>query len=178
MRFIQLFSIYFLLSFTTSLSVHASQPLTVEDVMKFRQIEQTKISENGQWIALTAEPDRGDSEGLLYSTSSESKFSIERGIQPQLTKNGNFALFKQDFSLVDKTNIKPKKLKEKLHNWVLVDTAKKSKNVFESYHNASLDVTGQWLALHQKYKKPENKKIMTVKKRQKRQANLQKLTSH
>ena len=108
MRFIQLFSIALILSLATSLSVKASQPLTFEDVMKFRQIEQTKISENGQWIALSTEPDRGDSEGLLYSASSQSKFSVERGIQPQLSKNGNFALFKQDFSLVDKTNIKPK----------------------------------------------------------------------
>ena len=157
MRFIQLFSIALILSLATSLSVKASQPLTFEDVMKFRQIEQTKISENGQWIALSAEPDRGDSEGLLYSASSQSKFSVERGIQPQLSKNGNFALFKQDFSLVAKTNIKPKKLKEKLHSWVLIDTANNNKETFENYHNASLDVTGQWLALHNKYKKPESK---------------------
>ena len=60
------------------------RPLKVEDIMSFRQIENQVISENGEWLALTAEPDRGDSEGFVYGVNNNSAIRVERGINPCL----------------------------------------------------------------------------------------------
>ncbi len=35
------------------------KPLTVQDIMKFRSIQDAQIAEDGTWIAFTSRPDRG-----------------------------------------------------------------------------------------------------------------------
>ncbi len=149
--------IIILLCLIVSTHVAAKKPLTVEDIMKFRQIEQTQIAENGEWLALTAEPDRGDSQGLVYSTTGNAQYSVELGIKPQISKTGNFVLFKQDIPIIDKENKKAKELKKHIPNWVLVNTQNGEKTQFDGYKKAQLSPKGQWLGLLKAYKKPDNK---------------------
>ena len=44
------------------------RPLTFEDLMKFRQIQNASISENGAWVAYALVPDRGDGEAVVQSS--------------------------------------------------------------------------------------------------------------
>ena len=58
-------------------ALHAGdKPLTFEDLMKFRQIQNASISENGVWIAYALVPDRGDGEAVAQSTTSGTVFRI------------------------------------------------------------------------------------------------------
>jgi len=53
--------------------------LTLQDIMKFRQIESPAISEDGAWVAFVEQPDRGDGEGKVVSTGSSRSYSVPRG---------------------------------------------------------------------------------------------------
>ena len=50
------------------------RPLTFEDLMKFRQIQDASISEDGAWVAYALIPDRGDGEAVAQSTTSDTIF--------------------------------------------------------------------------------------------------------
>ena len=52
------------------------QQLTFKDLMQVRQIQQPSISPDGAWVALAAVPDRGDGEVQVYSTGSETIYSV------------------------------------------------------------------------------------------------------
>jgi hypothetical protein len=62
--------------------------LTFEDLMKFRQIRDASISEDGAWVAYALIPDRGDGEVVVQSTSSNELFRIERGEEPVISSDG------------------------------------------------------------------------------------------
>jgi len=70
-------------------ALHAGdRPLTFEDLMKFRQIQDASISEDGAWIAYALVPDRGDGEVVVQSTTSDTLFRIERGEHPVISADG------------------------------------------------------------------------------------------
>jgi dipeptidyl aminopeptidase/acylaminoacyl peptidase len=61
-------------------SIHAQgKPLTLEDVMKFRQIKNPVISDSGKWVGFTSMPDRGNPDAVIQSISNNNDFKIERG---------------------------------------------------------------------------------------------------
>jgi dipeptidyl aminopeptidase/acylaminoacyl peptidase len=63
------------------------RPLEYTDIMKFREIHGTVISEDGQWAAFAAEPGRGDGEAVIRHTSDSRLYRIERGSRPVFAKN-------------------------------------------------------------------------------------------
>jgi dipeptidyl aminopeptidase/acylaminoacyl peptidase len=65
-------------------------PLTFEELMKFRQIRGAVISEGGEWIAYGLEPDRGDGEVVVRSISKGTEFRIERGDEPVISGDGRW----------------------------------------------------------------------------------------
>ena len=66
------------------------RPLTFEDLMKFRQIRNASISEDGTWVAYALVPDRGDGEAVVRSTMTEEIFRIERGSKPLISADGRW----------------------------------------------------------------------------------------
>jgi hypothetical protein len=62
--------------------------LTFPDLMKVRQIQQPSISPDGNWIALTAVPDRGDGEVQVYATDGETMYSVPLGSGPVFSSDG------------------------------------------------------------------------------------------
>lgn len=53
--------------------------ITFDDVMKFKQIKESVISDYGSWIAYTANPDRGNGEVVIKSIETEKEYIFERG---------------------------------------------------------------------------------------------------
>lgn len=47
--------------------------LTGTDIMKFREIHNPVISDDGKWVAYNAQPDRGDEERIVQSIVQESR---------------------------------------------------------------------------------------------------------
>ncbi|MBT8397410.1 MAG: hypothetical protein KJN92_10605, partial [Gemmatimonadetes bacterium] len=56
--------------------------VTFRDLMQVRQIQQPSISPDGAWVALAAVPDRGDGEVQIYSTETETVYSVPLGAAP------------------------------------------------------------------------------------------------
>jgi len=67
-----------------------SKPLTFEDMMYFRSIEQPVMSRDGRWVAYGLKPDRGDGEAVIRSTESSKEFRVARGTQPQISNDGRW----------------------------------------------------------------------------------------
>jgi len=65
-----------------------SGTLTFQDLMQLRQIQQPSISPDGRWAALTAVPDRGDGEVLVYSTDGDTRYSVPLGAGPVISADG------------------------------------------------------------------------------------------
>jgi len=62
--------------------------LTFQDLMQVRRIQQPSLSRNGEWIALSAVPDRGDGEALVYSADGRTRYSVPRGVGPVISADG------------------------------------------------------------------------------------------
>jgi dipeptidyl aminopeptidase/acylaminoacyl peptidase len=68
------------------------RPLTWEDMMHFRAIEETQIAHDGSVVVLSAVPDRGDSEVLATTIDGRTTHTIARGRAPQVSPDGRFVV--------------------------------------------------------------------------------------
>jgi dipeptidyl aminopeptidase/acylaminoacyl peptidase len=66
------------------------RPLTFTDLMKLREIEQPSIADGGDWIAFTAEPDRGDPEVVVRSVDGATRYSIPLASNAVISHDGAF----------------------------------------------------------------------------------------
>ncbi len=73
---------YAILVAAVSLGAVGKKPLTLQDMMMFRQIKAVVIAGDGQWVAYTANPDRGDGATIVRSTTSGREYRIPRGEGP------------------------------------------------------------------------------------------------
>ncbi len=64
--------------------------LTLEDIMRFRAIENPVISEDGAWVAYSTQPDRGDGDLRVHSLQSSAMYSLARGGSPIISKDSRW----------------------------------------------------------------------------------------
>lgn len=69
------------------------RPMTVHDMMAFRQIQGATIDPHGQWVAYEARPDRGDGSGWVVSTDGETRREVARGRKPVFSEDGKWVAF-------------------------------------------------------------------------------------
>ena len=67
-----------------------NKALTVTDIMKFKEIHHPVISDDGNWIAYTARPDRGDGEVNVHSTKSKTIYNLPRADSPIFTNDARW----------------------------------------------------------------------------------------
>jgi dipeptidyl aminopeptidase/acylaminoacyl peptidase len=67
-----------------------ADPLTFQDLMKIRQIEDAVISRDGAWIAYSLTPDRGEGEAVARAVEGDREFRVERGVNPVLAGDSNW----------------------------------------------------------------------------------------
>lgn len=86
--------VFSLLSVFLLISLYAAnipkKALTFQDIMKFKDIENPVISEDGLWLAYSLQPDRGDGEAQVHGLKTEKVFSIERGTSPVISKDSRW----------------------------------------------------------------------------------------
>jgi len=70
------------------------KPITPEDIMKIKMIKDLKISENGEFIGYTADPERGNPQAVVQATLDTVKYIVERGKTPVFSKDGKWAAMK------------------------------------------------------------------------------------
>ena len=80
-----LLALALLLSVNFLSNAQEKKALTVDDMMKFRQISSPIISDNGAWVAYTVKPDRGDPEVVVRSTAGTTEFVMKPGEKPVIS---------------------------------------------------------------------------------------------
>ena len=69
--------------------------------MHFRRASEVQLADNGSVVALSAIPDRGDSEVIVVSTDGRTEFTIPYGRAPQITPDGRFVAMRLDPPFVE-----------------------------------------------------------------------------
>ena len=139
------------------------RPLTFEDLMKFRQIQNASISENGVWIAYALVPDRGDGEAVAQSTTSGTVFRIERGEAPEISADGFWVAAAITPTLEEREKAKAKKGKngggknddEPKKGLSLLDLRTGSEQRIEKVEAFAFSDGGRWLAFKHYEEKAE-----------------------
>lgn len=144
------------------------KPLTVEDIMKFREIKRAAISDDGAWITYLSEPDRGDGEAVAIRVKGKKAFRIERGSKIAVSKDGRWIAALQKPSVIDVAAAgDDKKKKEALKaNLVLVEVSSGKREVVERTKDFAFSHDGNWLAVHMEMPEPDKdeKKAKKAKK--------------
>ena len=125
-------------------------PLTFLDLMKFRQIEDPVISDDGRFVAYGLEPDRGDGEVVVRATSGRTELRVARGKAPALTAEGSFAAALLEPSLEAKEKAADEKdddAKPKT-GLALVNTANGDTQTWERVESFAFSEDGGWLVRH------------------------------
>ncbi|MGB0860822.1 MAG: S9 family peptidase, partial [Pseudoalteromonas spongiae] len=82
------------LALATSFALSASEPLQFKDVFDFKYAKSTQLSEQGNLLAFSASPYRGNSEGQVYTLNNKALLaSVERGTSPVINKNEKWVAF-------------------------------------------------------------------------------------
>ncbi len=89
----QKIALYLLVILLSTQLSYSKRPFTLVDAMKFRSIQGAVISDDGNWVAYSAIPDRGDGVGYIISTDDSTKYEIERGMRPKFSRDGVYCAF-------------------------------------------------------------------------------------
>ncbi len=124
----------------------AKRAMTFKDVMQFKQIKSSVISDYGNWIAYEAEPDRGNGEVVIKSTRNDKSYVFERGTKPKFSENEKWVAItiKPDFGKAEKS-------KDKLpSNLMLLKTENADTVIYKNVNNSVFSNDSRWLAAHLK----------------------------
>lgn len=131
---------------TSAGAVSAAERMTYEELMKVRKIETTVISDNGDWVAYSVRPDRGDGAGIVTGVRGRPELRVERGFDPQLSREGRFAAFRvappfeEQETLEEDERSKP--------GLVVLATDSGHRLEFERVRSARFSDDGEWVAIH------------------------------
>ena len=133
------------------------KPLSVEDIMKFREIKSAAISKDGAWITYLSTPDRGDGEAVAIRVEGHKTFKIERGSEIAVSRDGKWIAALQKPSAIDlaaagKDSKKKEALKAAL---VIIETENGKREVIERVKDFAFSHEGHWLAIHREVAEPE-----------------------
>ena len=86
----------------SGLMAQERRTLTFADLMKFRQVQNASISDDGGWIAFTADPDRGDGEVIVRSTNGATRYVVPLGARPVISADAAWvAIIDADTNEID-----------------------------------------------------------------------------
>ncbi|SHH35832.1 alpha/beta hydrolase family protein [Ferrimonas marina] len=128
-----------------SLALQAA-PVTPEAVMAFQTLKQPVIADNGEVVAYTAMPDRGDPVGHVRRPDGQ-LFRLRGAEKPQLSADGLHALFERPASLLERENAGAKERKALKSGRVLIHTRTGKRTEFERVKQAEFGQAGRYLYL-------------------------------
>ncbi len=139
------------------------KPLTLQDIMKFKEIHSPAISEQGDWVYYATKPDRGNGETITVSLLSQKSYTIPQGSSPVMTKNGKWlaTTLLPDFAALEKEENTKKGKDSKLKNGMaLLDTTTGKIIQVEKVKSFAFSDDSEWLfyTLFAEEKKAESKK--------------------
>ncbi len=140
-----------ILTASTPSRAQAKKALTLDDMMKFRQIQSPAISPSGEWVILTTRPDRGDPEVEVYSGKKESIYSLHRAEKPIISNNGEWLAAVHTVA-VEETLKSKKENTPKAGMWLL-STSSGEKESMDSVQSFLFSNDSKYLVYHRSGKK-------------------------
>ncbi|MDP2955154.1 MAG: prolyl oligopeptidase family serine peptidase [Longimicrobiales bacterium] len=147
-------SLLFLLLLALPASAQQKKALTFTDLMQIRQVAQPSISADGRWIALTAQPDRGDPEVLVHGTRGETRYAVALGSNPVLSKDGAWVAMRLNPTL--EATEKAKAGEAPRRGMALLATAGGQVTDFPEVQGFAFSADGAWMAYHRFEPKPDS----------------------
>ena len=83
-------------------SAQAQGQLTFEDVMKFEDITQASISDQGNWLIYTVSPDRGDARVVVQSVSGTQEYEVPFASSPAISSDEAWVAVRTQASLTQR----------------------------------------------------------------------------
>jgi len=128
-------------------AVAQDKPLTFTDLMQLREIEQASISADGNWVAFTAEPDRGDPEVIVRSVDGSARYVVPLASNPAIARTGAFVAMRLNPAMAEvesaARNERPRR------GLALLSTAGGEVTRFAEVQSFALSDDGRWLAYHE-----------------------------
>ena len=129
----------------------ALRPLTLTDVMQFREITQRSVSENQLVMVYTAKPDYGDSTGYVVQLQTGQQFSVPNADRGQVNKEGSFVLFRQRASLLQREQASDKAERDALaHDAVLLNTTSGEQRLYNNIDRFAFTGDGRFAVMLQR----------------------------
>jgi hypothetical protein len=91
---------------------YSKKPVTVADYDHWKNLKNTHISENGQWVSYEINPQIGDGWLYIYEVATQKLDSFPRGYNAKLSPNSNYITFKIKPAYKETREAKLKKLKK------------------------------------------------------------------
>ncbi len=120
------------------------RPLTFVDLMQFRQIENTVLSRDGDWVAFTASPDRGDTEVIVRSADGDTRYVLPLGSRPRISADGRWVAARRNPSFEETA----KGIDVPKTGLLLLDTSTGSIVELDRVRAFAFSEDGAWLAIH------------------------------
>ena len=136
-----------LLAFVLVLPVFGQgRALTFTDLMQLREIAQPSISDDGRWIAFTAEPDRGDPEVIVRAVDGGARYLIALASNPVIAADSAFVAARLNPSMAaseaaDRGDAPRRGL-------ALLNTANGEVDSIADVQSFAFSADGRWLAYH------------------------------
>jgi len=134
--------------------VTGKKALTFQDIMRFKEIHDAVIAEDGLWIAYNAQPDRGDGEVKVHGLKEGKVFTIERGSNPSFSKDSRWVVMALKPEAVELEKAKKEKPKQGM---ALLETSTGNVIRLEKVERFAFSDDSAWLAYHH-YKEEEELK--------------------
>ncbi|MCP4312135.1 MAG: S9 family peptidase [Bacteroidetes bacterium] len=141
-----LLSIALLLAATLPSSAQEKKALTVSDMMKFRQISSPVISDDGEWVAYTAIPDRGDPEVVVRSSAGRTEFIMKQAEKPAISGNSIWVAAVKTVPAGEA--MKAKKDKKPKTGLILLNTSTGNQKSIDSVQAFQFSNDSRWLLYH------------------------------
>jgi len=119
--------------------------LTFTDLMQLREVEQSSISDNGRWVAFTAEPDRGDPEVLVHAIDGGTRHVIALASNPVISHDGAFVAARLNPAMAEREAADgdgPRR------GMALLNTASGEAVSIADVQSFAFSADGRWLAYH------------------------------
>lgn len=116
--------------------------LTFEDIMRWEDISDPTISDNGQWLAYSVWPDRGDGEVRVRHVDDGTMYTIDLGDNPKITEDGQWVGAKLKPKLAEQIRAEKEKPRQGL---ALLNTSSGSTVRKDSVQSFSFSNDGRWM---------------------------------
>lgn len=147
-------ALFFLLVLAVPAAAQQKRALTFTDLMKIRQVEHASISADGRWLALTAQPDRGDPEVLVHATRSDTRYAVALGSNPVISHDGAWVAMRRNPTLEATETAKAGQAPRR--GMALLATADGAVTDFAEVQAFAFSADGAWLAYHRFEAKPDS----------------------